>query len=161
MLTGTAVLARELITIDATTWQPVARDADNGQPTIAVLPAGELPVTPQRMLGGAQMDSLVRVARAIADVVLLDTAPIGTVNDAVGLFPMADAVAVVVRLGQTNRDAVHRALRVLRSPGIDVAGVVVTDAGSSAQYGYYRTTPVPSATHGASRGSGAWRASPD
>ncbi len=142
MLTGTAVLAQELITLDAMTWHPVGRDANNGQPTISVLPAGELPVTPQRMLGGVQMDSLVRVARSMADVVLLDTAPVGTVNDAVGLFPMADAVAVVVRLGQTNRDAARRALRVLRSPGIDVAGVVVTDAGSSAQYGYYRTTPV-------------------
>lgn len=143
MLTGTAVLAQELITLDATTWKPVDLEADNGRPTIAVLPAGELPVTPQRILSGMPMDSLVRVARSMADVVLLDTAPVGTVNDAVGLFPMADAVAIVVRLGQTNKDAARRALRVLRGPGIDVAGVVVTDAGSSAQYGYYRTTPVP------------------
>lgn len=147
VLAGDAVLSSELIRLDATSWQPVADDVINGRPTIAVLPAGELPVTPQRMLTGPRMESLLKIARSLADVVLVDTAPVGTVNDAVGLFPMADAVAIVARLGRTNKDAARRALRVLGNPHLEVAGIVVTDAGSSAQYGYYETRPsVPAAT---------------
>jgi hypothetical protein len=50
-------------------------------------------------------------------------------------------VAVVARLGRTNKDAARRALRVISNPQLEVAGVVITDAGKSAQYGYYGTSP--------------------
>ena len=142
VLRGDTVLASELIKLDTASWQPVSGEAGNGRPTISVLPAGEvLPSAPQRMLTGPRMESLLNVARSLADVVLVDTPPVGTVNDAAGLFPMADAVAVVARLGRTNKDAARRALRVISNPQLEVAGVVITDAGKSAQYGYYGTSP--------------------
>jgi len=148
VLRGETIMASELIKLDTTTWQPVNDEAANGRPTISVLPAGEqLPGTPQRMLSGPRMKSLLDAAQSLADVVLVDTAPVGTVNDAVGLFPMADAVAVVARLGTTNKDAARRALRVIKNPQIEVAGVIITDSGKSAEYGYYGASPsVPAAT---------------
>jgi Mrp family chromosome partitioning ATPase len=148
VLRGQTIMAAELIKLDTTTWQPVSDEAANGRPTISVLPAGEpLSGTPQRMLSGPRMESLLDAAQSLADVVLVDTAPVGTVNDAVGLFPMADAVAVVARLGTTNKDAARRALRVIKNPQIEVAGVIITDSGKSGEYDYYGTSPsVPAAT---------------
>lgn len=83
---------------------------------------------------GAQ---LLEEARSIADVVLLDTAPLLVVSDASELLPAVDAVVMVARAGQTTRDSARRSYELLDRAGIPVLGVVLVGANSptSSYYG--------------------------
>jgi capsular exopolysaccharide synthesis family protein len=80
---------------------------------------------------------LLQEARSIADVVLLDTAPLLVVSDASELLPAVDAVIMVARAGQTSRDAARRSAELLDRAGIPVLGVVLIGAQSPISY-YYR-----------------------
>jgi capsular exopolysaccharide synthesis family protein len=90
---------------------------------------------------GAQM---LEEARSLADVVLLDTAPLLVVSDASELLPAVDAVVLVARAGKTTRDAARRASELLDRAGIPVLGVVLIGAQSPVSYYYsgrYGYTP--------------------
>lgn len=82
---------------------------------------------------GAQ---LLEEARAIADVVLLDTAPLLVVSDSSELLPAVDAVVMVARAGQTSRDSARRSYELLDRAGIPVLGVVLIGAKSPMSYYY-------------------------
>lgn len=138
-----AVISREstmfgaLVSIDAQTLAPVDGDESQDRISFRLLPVGELPADPQRVLSSPSMHSVLAVARSLADVVLIDTAPLGTVNDAAALLHLVDSTAIVVRLGATTKDAARRALRVLRNVDVSVTGLVITDADGGQTPGYY------------------------
>ena len=143
VVAGVGELEPALIDIDAETLRPVS--AEHIGPYFTVLPAGPIPPNPQALLSGVAMRETVRRARAMADVVLLDTAPVGAVNDVVALAELVDGIALLTRLRHTRRDALQRALRVLEHLDAPVLGLVLTDARHTADayYGYDRVeTPA-------------------
>lgn len=150
VLAGSSV-ADELLWLEAETLQRSDRGLGRAG-TIGILPAGRVPANPQRTLSDPGMRTVVEVARAMADVVLIDTAPLGTVNDAALLAPLVEGVVLVARLNQTTKDAARRAIRTLGNLDTDALGVVVTDAGGSERHLYYSSDSpsgakaVPAAT---------------
>jgi capsular exopolysaccharide synthesis family protein len=68
---------------------------------------------------------LLDEARDLADVVLIDTAPVLVVSDASELLPAVDAVILVCRVGRTTRDAAQRSAQLLARAGIPLLGVVL------------------------------------
>jgi succinoglycan biosynthesis transport protein ExoP len=136
-----AAIEQELIWLDAASLQPSEGGA-RGHNTIGLLPAGAVPDNPQRTLADPAMNLVVELARGLADIVLIDTAPIGTVNDATVLGRMVEGVAVVTRLNQTTKDAARRASRSLASLGTAPLGLVVTDAGEAERHNYYSALPT-------------------
>ena len=136
-----APIERELIWLDANSLQPTGRDTGS-RGAIGLLPAGKIPENPQRTLSDPAMTLVVEVARSLADVVLIDTAPVGTVNDATVLGRMVEGVAVVTRLNQTSKDAARRANRSLANLGAERLGLVVTDSGGSERHAYYAARPT-------------------
>lgn len=144
VISGTRQLNEELTWLDADTLAPTPSEGAQDTPSFAVLPAGMLPANPQRTLAAPRMASVIHIARALADIVLVDTAPVGTVNDAVSLVGSVDSIALVIRLEATTKDAGRRAMRVLRNLDVDVAGLIVTNAAAGERYGYYGApSPVP------------------
>lgn len=137
LLTQPGSMAPELTWLDATTLRPVTHDNLKDGLAFAVLPAGRIPPHPQRLLARSSMSALIDQARSLADVVLIDTPPIGTVNDAVTLAEVVDSALVVVKLDQTTKDASNRALRGLRSLDVTLAGLVATNAREVDEDGYY------------------------
>jgi Mrp family chromosome partitioning ATPase len=71
------------------------------------------------------------------DVVLLDTAPMLTTNDALDVLIEADAVIVVGRSGKTPREAADRAAEALERRNAPVIGVVLVGASESPTSRYY------------------------
>ena len=79
--------------------------------------------------------------RDSVDIVILDTPPMLTTNDASDLLAAADAVVLVLRAGQTRAGPAERVSNVLARYRADVLGVVMNscdDADMDAYYGYYR-----------------------
>lgn len=83
--------------------------------------------------GGQILDE----ARELADIVILDTAPLLIVSDASELLPEVDAVIMVARAGRTTRDGARRSFELLDRAGIPVLGVVLV--GASSPMSYYGT----------------------
>ena len=103
---------------------------------------------------------LIAFARQHYDVVLLDTAPFLTTNDASELLADSDAVLLVVRCGKTRREAARRASELLFRLEAPLLGTVFTDSADapSAEYYYhYYLDESPTKSRGpfASRGAPA------
>jgi capsular exopolysaccharide synthesis family protein len=79
----------------------------------------------------------VEECRAFYDVVLLDTAPFLTTNDASELLAETDALIVVVRSGKTKREAAARTAELLRRLDTNVLGVVFNGSSDSSAADYY------------------------
>jgi Mrp family chromosome partitioning ATPase len=86
------------------------------------------------------MRKALQEAKELADVVILDTAPLLAEGDTAHLLPAVDGVLVVARAGKTSQDVAQRAHEFLERLGAEVIGVVLTDAAESAvprkYYGY-------------------------
>ncbi len=83
---------------------------------------------------------LVQQARSRFDIIVLDTAPLLTTNDAVDLLPEVDLVVVACRAGRTTRETAQRTAEVLRRHHAPMAGCVLvgaTDSPSARYYYYY------------------------
>jgi polysaccharide biosynthesis transport protein len=143
VLAGVTDIDSALVEVDAATLSPIEAGGTGRTRTFHVLPAGPAPPNPQALLARPMMTHVIDDARAMADVVLVDVPPLGTVNDPVTLANLVDGVVMVARIGQTTRDASRRTLRVLQNVDARILGVVVTAA--PAADGYYGDYSSPSA----------------
>jgi Mrp family chromosome partitioning ATPase/capsular polysaccharide biosynthesis protein len=86
----------------------------------------------------AAQRKVIDSARDHFDVVVLDTAPLLTANDAVEIVPAADLVLLVARFQSTTSDHATRSMELLNRVQAPVAGVVVvgTPEDSGAYYYY-------------------------
>jgi capsular exopolysaccharide synthesis family protein len=112
---------------------------------VSLAPSGRSFDRPGEILGSDAIPRALRDARARADVVLVDTAPILAASDAAHLIPLADDVVVVARAGVLTTSLAHRTREVidrLQSPQI---GVVLNFAKETAlppgYHEYFRRVP--------------------
>jgi hypothetical protein len=89
----------------------------------------------------AAQRQVVETARGMFDVIILDTAPLLSTNDASELMGSTDVVVLVAQAGKTTKPAAARATEVLERLEATVAGVALlgTRDVPSAQYYYYAT----------------------
>ena len=84
----------------------------------------------------AQQRHLVSVAREKFDVVILDTAPLLSANDALEMANEADFVVVVARAGWTKVPAARRAMEMLDRIDAPVVGSILVGVGEAENYYY-------------------------
>jgi capsular exopolysaccharide synthesis family protein len=123
---------------------------------LRLLTSGPLPPNPAELLNSQRMRQLIRELEAEADVVLFDTPPVLSVADASILAAQVAGTLIVVKAGQTRREALLRSAEGLQKTGANLLGVVINSLRPSGRgydaYYYYRydtyeTTPThPSAT---------------
>lgn len=105
---------------------------------LSLLIAGPQVDNASELLGSGRMSWLLDGLGRKFDVVIIDTPPILPVTDPLVLATQATGVVVVVRLGETSRERLQRALTALRNLDTPVLGLVgngATAAGDAA-YGY-------------------------
>jgi capsular exopolysaccharide synthesis family protein len=107
-------------------------------PNLFVLPAGTPPPNPAELLASAKMRDLLNLLAEQYDHVVIDTPPSLSVTDAVVLSPRADAVVLVIRSGQTTKQALRRSRDILMQVNAKVVGVLLNAVDlSSPDYYYY------------------------
>jgi hypothetical protein len=89
-------------------------------------------------------------ARSLADVVIMDTAPLLVVSDAAELLTEVDAVVLVARAHRTTRDSARRTFELLERAEIPVLGVVLvgTESPTMSFYGRHYGYGPEKATRG-------------
>jgi capsular exopolysaccharide synthesis family protein len=107
-------------------------------PNLFVLPAGTPPPNPAELLASANMRDVLAKLREEYDHIVVDTPPSLSVTDAVVLSPRADAVVLVIRSGQTSKQALRRSRDILAQVNAKVVGVLLNAVDlSSPDYYYY------------------------
>src|SRR6266481_3952879 len=126
VLTGNATLEQ------AVTVSPIL-------PNLFILPAGSPPPNPAELLASAHMRDVLTELREQFDHVVIDTPPTLSVTDAVVLSPRVDAIILVIRSGQTTKQALRRARDILMQVNAHVTGVLLNavDLTSPDYYYYY------------------------
>jgi capsular exopolysaccharide synthesis family protein len=125
-----------VLTNNKTPWEVMERDV--GVDHLQILPSGAVPTNPAELLGSDQMGRLIASLREVADFVLLDTAPILPVADALTLSAFVDGVLFVADSGATTGKAVDHSLKQLQQVNAPVFGAILNnfDPGRAGPYYY-------------------------
>jgi polysaccharide biosynthesis transport protein len=125
-----------VLTGSATLEQAITRSSI--LPNLSVLPAGTPPPNPAELLASTNMRDVLDQLRGQYDHIVLDTPPTLSVTDAVVLSPRADAIVLVIRSGQTTKQALRRSRDILTQVNAKVSGVLLNAVDlSSPDYYYY------------------------
>src|SRR3990172_2601943 len=101
---------------------------------LEVVPAGRSTPNPSELLASAKLREFLGNLRDRHDLVVIDSPSVLAVADATIVSRYADGVVLVMRAGQTPRDAALRARRQLEAVGAKVIGFVFTDAAGGQVY---------------------------
>ena len=125
-----------VLTGNATLQQAVVRS--NILPTLFVLTAGTPPPNPAELLASSNMKDILAELREQYDHIVVDTPPTLSVTDAVVMSTRADSVVLVIRSGQTTKQALRRSRDLLMQVNARVSGVLLNAVDlSSPDYYYY------------------------
>lgn len=118
-------------------------------PDVRIITAGTQLAHPASL--ATRMGTLIEEARKIADVILVDAAPLLAASDVFDLLPIVDSVLFVVRSGRLTENAAQRASELLGRFHVPVAGAIligVSDGrGYGYGYGYGEAADDPAANH--------------
>jgi Mrp family chromosome partitioning ATPase len=102
-----------------------------------LLSAGSSCAEDRGLLAGEQARICLNDIRALFDLVLVDTSPIGTYNNAIPLASAVDAAVLVVEANATRREVAKKAVVHLTDANVRILGAVLTN----------RTFPIPTALY--------------
>jgi polysaccharide biosynthesis transport protein len=104
---------------------------------LSFMPNGKTVGAPSDIVTRGRVPALLARLRDQFDVVVIDTPPVLAAAEAVVLASSADGVVLVVRAGQTDREAVQQAMRQITGVGARLVGAVLNDpADVTRRYGY-------------------------
>lgn len=108
-----------------------------GISNLSVIPTGPVPPNPADLLSSHRLSDMVLELRRRYKFVVIDSPPIMAATDAVILSVLADGVLLVVRSGETPKEAFTRTCDLLSSVKSRVLGVVLNAVDSSSPDYYY------------------------
>ena len=119
-------------------------DFDNGLiqetkiPHLDVITAGIIPPNPSQLLDSSRMRELINALLPLYSFIIIDAPPILGLSDTLILSTMTDGVIIVVRAGDTAKDSVIQARKLLKGVNSKILGVVLNGVRESdLKYGSY------------------------
>jgi capsular exopolysaccharide synthesis family protein len=106
-------------------------------PNLVAIPTGPLPPNPADLLSSHKLADAIAELRTKFRFIVIDSPPIMAATDAVILSVQVDGVLLVVRSGETPKEAFTRTRDLLASVKCRVLGVVLNAVDSSAPDYYY------------------------
>jgi tyrosine-protein kinase Etk/Wzc len=116
-----------------------------GTDNFYVIPCGPIPPNPAELLLSPRLTELIESAKQNFEVVILDTAPIGLVSDAVALAQYADCTLYIVRSKHTPRRVLGMVNELYEGKKLPSLSILLNDVringgyygGYYGSYGYY------------------------
>jgi tyrosine-protein kinase Etk/Wzc len=109
----------------------------DGYENLYVLGCGPVPPNPSELLLDQKLNDLFDYLRQAFDVVMIDTAPVGMVSDAMTLSKFADATLYIVRQGYTFKKQVSLIDEFHRDGKLPKVSIILNDVKIRTGYGYY------------------------
>ncbi len=118
-----------------------AKDAiiASGENLIDILPAGDIPPNPTELIMGNQLETLLDKVSELYEIVLVDSAPVLGLADAIILSRQVEATIFVIEAGRTSMKGAQGAVNRLSDGGGHVIGAILSklDLGSLGYGGDY------------------------
>jgi capsular exopolysaccharide synthesis family protein len=108
-----------------------------GMDNLFVLACGPVPPNPAELLLDPKFNELFAYLKSNFDVVVMDTAPVGMVSDALTLSPYADATLYIARQGHTYKKQVGLIDDFYRQHKLPKVSLILNDVKATAGYGGY------------------------
>jgi tyrosine-protein kinase Etk/Wzc len=102
-----------------------------------VLPCGPVPPNPSELLLDPKMDQLFDYLKNNFDVIIVDTAPVGMVSDALTLGKFADCTLYIARQGYTFKKQVILIDEIYQQAKLPKVAIIINDVKIKPGYGYY------------------------
>lgn len=102
-----------------------------------VLACGPVPPNPSEMLLDKKVSQLFEWLRERFEIILIDTAPVGMVSDAMTLSKFADCTLYLVRQGHTFKKQIALIDELYRENKLPKVSIVINDVKNKPGYGYY------------------------
>ena len=113
---------------------------DSGIQNLSIMTSGPKPPNPSEILGSNRMKTIINEASLEYDLVIFDMPPVATVTDAQIISAEVDGTLLVVRERTTNKQALNRAVGLLKMAKAHIIGIAyngVKRHGSDSYYYYY------------------------
>lgn len=108
-----------------------------GYENLFVLGCGPIPPNPSELLLDQRVEDMFTWLRANFDVVLVDTAPVGMVSDAMTLGKFTDCTLYLVRQGHTFKKQVVLIDEFYQENKLPKVSIIINDVKMKPGYGYY------------------------
>lgn len=106
-------------------------------PGLFVLPCGPVPPNPAEILLTPAIKEIFEYAKKNFDTIIVDTAPVGVVSDALVLSQFADGTLYIVRQGYTYKKQIDFIEDMYRQKKLPGQGVIINDIKHVSGYGGY------------------------
>ena len=108
-----------------------------GCENLYVLGCGPIPPNPSELLLDPRVEEMLTWLRQNFDVVLLDTAPVGMVSDALTLSKFSDCTLYLVRQAHTFKKQIGLIDEFYKDKKLPRVSIIINDVKLKAGYGYY------------------------
>jgi tyrosine-protein kinase Etk/Wzc len=118
------------------------------QPNLDIIVSGPVPPNPSELLHSARMKTLIAELKKRYDIIMIDTAPIGLVSDAIPLIRMSDINIFVIRSGKSKFYAATVPQRIANEYHLDNTVIILNAFAEDLLHSRYYTTKFTSEHHG-------------
>ncbi len=118
------------------------------QPNLDIIVSGPVPPNPSELLHSSRMKTLIAELKKTYDIVMIDTAPIGLVSDAIPLIRMSDINIFVIRSGKSKFYAATVPQRIANEYHLDNTVIILNAFAEDLLHSRYYTTKFTSEYHG-------------
>jgi tyrosine-protein kinase Etk/Wzc len=108
-----------------------------GHENLYVIPCGPIPPNPAELLLDERLEELMKRLKDEYDYLIIDTAPIGLVSDAVMLGKYADATLYIIRHNYTFKRQLHLLNETYTNKRLPKMSIVINDIKAEGGYGRY------------------------
>jgi capsular exopolysaccharide synthesis family protein len=109
----------------------------DGYENLFVLACGPIPPNPSELLLDPRMVDLFKYLRNQFDVIVMDTAPVGMVSDALTLSQFADCTIYITRQGVTHKKQLQLVEEYHTQNKLPKPSIILNDVKMGGGYGYY------------------------
>lgn len=115
----------DMVRSDEIRFEQVANQTE--VPGLLIVTSGTPPANPAELLGSQRMQRVLQRLQESAEIVVIDTAPVGAVTDAAVLAAEADATIFLIQARRTSERVATRGREALEKVHAHVIGVVLND----------------------------------
>lgn len=92
---------------------------------LSVLPSGAVPPNPSELLASLEFEQLITSLKERFDYIVIDTAPVGIVSDALSVGSISDGVLLIIKAKSTTYHDFERVVDSLKLANITLLGAVL------------------------------------
>ncbi|WP_426671955.1 GumC family protein [Mucilaginibacter sp. McL0603] len=120
----------------------------SSQPNLDIIVSGPVPPNPSELLHSERTKTLIAELKKRYDIIMIDTAPIGLVSDAIPLIRMSDINIFVIRSGKSKFYAATVPQRIANEYHLDNTVIILNAFAEDLLHSRYYTTKFTSESHG-------------